>query len=301
MSVFDKLVVTMLPLAPKALVKQFASRYVAGESIQDMLETVRALNQKGILATVDVLGEFIQHPSEAREAAEEYKQALEALHQEKLQANVSVKLTQMGLLLDKSLCLEIMRDLIATAARLHNFVRIDMEDTGCTDDTIELYLKLREEFSNVGIVVQAYLRRTLQDVRTILKASAGHFRLCKGIYIEPRKLAYRDHKLINKNYTLILEEIFKQNGYVGIATHNEELVWDAMRLIDQYQLKPEQYEFQMLLGVDLELRQIITNAGHRLRVYVPYGKQWYAYSMRRLKENPSIAGHILKNLLKPSN
>lgn len=262
----------------------------------DMLATVRQLNKQGMMATVDVLGEFIHHKEEALQAAQEYKDILEALAREKLDANISVKLTQMGLLLDPKLCHDIMVDLVQTAAKYGNFVRIDMEDTGCTSETIALYLELHKQFSNVGIVVQAYLRRTLQDVREIIVTGAGHFRLCKGIYVEPRKLAFQDHRLINKNFTLILDEMLKQNAYVGIATHNEELVWEAMRLLDQYKLDKNVYEFQMLLGVDAELRSIILDAGHRLRVYVPFGKHWYAYSLRRLKENPSIARHILKNL-----
>jgi proline dehydrogenase len=291
---FDKLVVMTLPLAPKPLVKRFARRYVAGETLEEMLGAVRRLNREGMMATIDVLGEFISHKDEALQAAQQYKTILEAVARERLDANISVKLSQMGLLLDKDLCYDIMSDLVATAARLRNFVRIDMEDSPCTSDTIAIYLRLRKQYDNVGIVLQAYLRRTLGDARDIMRAGAGHFRLCKGIYIEPRQIAFRDHKLINKNYALVLEEMFKNEAYVGIATHNEELVWDAMRLIDQYRLKRDEYEFQMLLGVDEELRSIILDGGHRLRVYVPFGKDWYAYSLRRLKENPSIARHIIK-------
>lgn len=304
MSFFDKLVVMMMPLAPKALVRRFARRYVAGETLDDMLMTVRRLNDDGMMATVDVLGEFIRHPDEALQAAQVYKDALAAIDREKLDANISVKLSQMGLLLDKTLCHEIMSDLIQTAARYNNFVRIDMEDSPCTSDTIEMYLRLRQQYNNVGIVLQAYLRRTLGDTRQIIRAverlqGKGHFRLCKGIYIEPRQVAFQDHTLINKNFALVLEEMFKSQAYVGIATHNEELVWEAMRLIDRYRMGRNDYEFQMLLGVDAELRSIILNGGHRLRVYVPFGQEWYAYCMRRLKENPTIARHILKNLFVP--
>ncbi len=301
MSLFDKLVVFMLPLAPKPLVKRFARRYVAGETMEEMLDTVRRFNQEGVMATIDVLGEFITKKEEALQAAQLYKDILAAIEREGLDANISVKLTQMGLLLDKDLCYHIMADLVETAARYHNFVRIDMEDSPCTSDTINIYLHLRKHYNNVGIVLQAYLRRTLGDARQIIQAGAGHFRLCKGIYIEPRQIAYQDHKLINKNFALVLEEMIRNRAYVGIATHNEELVWEAMRLIDQYKLKRDEYEFQMLLGVDPELRNIILNGGHRLRVYVPFGKQWYAYCMRRLKENPGIARHILKNLLTPGD
>lgn len=303
-SIFDKLVVLSLPFAPKALVKKFAWRYVAGESLEEMLDTVRKLNGQGIMATIDVLGEFIHYPSEAQQAAALYKSVLEAIARERLDANISVKLTQMGLLLDKDLCYGIMEDIVSTAAKYRIFVRIDMEDTPCTSDTIAVYMKLRRKYDNVGIVLQAYLRRTLQDARQIMKdldkiQGKGHFRLCKGIYVEPRRLAWKDHKLINKNYALILEEMFKHEAYVGIATHNEELVWEALRLIDKYRLKRDEYEFQMLLGVDPELRNILLDGGHRLRVYVPFGKDWFAYCVRRLKENPSIARHLLKNLFTP--
>jgi proline dehydrogenase len=306
LSFLDKLVVMALPLAPKPLVKRFASRYVAGETMSEMLETVRLYNRRGMMATIDVLGEFISKRDEALQAAQEYKSILAAISREGLDANISVKLSQMGLLLDKDLCYEIMEDLVSSAAKYRNFVRIDMEDSGCTSDTIGVYLKLRRKFDNVGVVLQSYLRRTLGDVRQVTKdlerqGQRANFRLCKGIYVEPRQVAFKDHKLINKNYTLVLEEMFRTRAYVGIATHNEELVWEAMRLIDQYRPKREEYEFQMLLGVDPELRNIILDGGHRLRVYVPYGKQWYAYCMRRLKENPSLAWHILKNMFSPGD
>ena len=306
MSIFDKLVVMALPLAPKPLVKRFASRYVAGESMSEMMETVRRLNRQGMMATVDVLGEFIHHKQEALQAAQEYKDILTALAREGLDANISVKLSQMGLLLDKDLCYEIMEELVSTASKYRNFVRIDMEDSACTTDTLNIYLKLRRKYDNVGVVLQAYLRRTLGDTRHVAKdlerlSVSANYRLCKGIYVEPRQIAFKDHKLINKNYSLVLEEMFKTRSYVGIATHNEELVWEAMRLIDEYHPKKEEYEFQMLLGVDPELRNIILDGGHRLRVYVPYGKQWYAYCMRRLKENPSLAWHIIKNMFSPGD
>ncbi len=296
MSLLDRLVVWSLPLAPKALVSRFARRYVAGENIVEMLTVVRTLNNQGIRATVDVLGEFITTRQEALTAANLYKQVLTALTEDKRDANISVKLSQMGLLIDPEFCYEVMDDLVRAAANTGNFVRIDMEDSPCTDATIGLYLRLREKHTNVGIVLQAYLRRTLDDAQRITRAGAGHFRLCKGIYVEPRSVAHQTHALIEKNYALILESMFRENAYVGIATHNENLVWEACRLIDQMAISPTQYEFQMLLGVDPALRNRLVKAGHPIRVYVPFGEQWYAYCMRRLKENPGIAWHILRNL-----
>ncbi len=295
MSWLNRIIVTFLPLVPPSLIWPFAKRYVAGTTLDDMLGVVRRLNQNGVMTTIDVLGEFIHDFSEALATAQEYKQVLDAIHAENLNANISIKLTALGLLLDKERCYQLVRELVAYAADQKNFVRIDMEDSHCTTDTIAIYLQLRQEFKNVGIVLQAYLRRTLGDARYILQERAGHFRLCKGIYVEPRELAYQDAHLIHKNYALVLEEMIKSGAYVGIATHHEELIWEAMRLLDQYKVHREDYEFQMLLGVDPALRQMLLNAGHRLRVYVPFGKAWHAYSLRRIKENPSIAGYIVKN------
>lgn len=298
MSLLDKLIVWTLPFVPKPLVRQFSKRYIAGETLEEALALVRSFNRDGYLCTLDVLGEFIQTKDEALKAAALYKEILAVLNQEKLSANVSVKPSQMGLLLDQELCYEILRDLVGTAAQYGNFVRVEMEDSPCTSDTIALFLRLRKEFSNVGLVLQAYMRRTLNDVREIMAAGGGNFRLCKGIYIEPRTVAYKDREIINRNYVRVLEEMFKGGAYVGIATHDEKLVWEAQRLIEQYQLPRDAYEFQMLLGVDEELRGLIHEAGHRLRVYVPFGEHWYPYSMRRLRENPTIARYALQNLLK---
>lgn len=290
----------VLPLAPKSLVRRFASRYIAGETLEDLLDTVRRLNAEGYLATVDVLGEFIRDEDEARAAAVAYQAVLSRLAQERLDANISVKLSQMGLLLNPALCEAIMGDLVALAAETGNFVRIDMEDSACTSATIDLYLRLRERHTNVGIVLQAMLRRSLVDTRRILDAGAGYFRLCKGIYREPRRRAYQDAGVIHKNYVQLLETMFEGGAYVGIATHHEDLIWEARRLIARYGLNQDQYEFQMLLGVEPELRTLLLEEGHRVRVYVPFGPQWHAYCMRRLKENPAIFGHLLRNLFQSS-
>ncbi len=294
---FNKLLVASLPLIPRPIVKAVSSSYVAGETMDDMLATVRQLNAEGARCTVDLLGEFITHIDQAHDTARHYRAMLEAFHNAGLQASISIKLTALGLLLDKEVCAQLTRDLVTTAAQFGNFVRIDMEDTPCTDDTIALYLALRKDFTNVGIVLQAYLRRTLGDVRHICDQRAGNFRICKGIYNEPRRLAYKDRDIINKNYTLVMEEMMTRGAYVGIATHDETLTWEACRLLDKHKIHPDKYEFQMLLGVDPELRHLLLASGHPLRVYVPYGKQWYEYSTRRLKENPTIAGYVFKQFM----
>lgn len=297
MSLFNRLIVKTLPAVPKPVVRRFSSRYIAGDAIDDAVQVARELNRQGCMVTLDVLGEHVTNPEEARLATDEYLQALEVITQEKLDSNISIKLTQFGLKLDFDLCLANVKKLVQRAKELGNFVRIDMEDTTCTTDTICIYDILRQEFSNVGVAIQAYLRRSLTDVRSLMQnGRLTNFRLCKGIYVEPRELAYKVPDLVNKNFTLLLSEMLRHQAYVGIATHDEQLVWEALRLIDELSLPKSAYEFQMLLGVDEQLRDIILTGGHRLRIYVPFGKDWYAYSVRRLKENPQMAGYIVKNI-----
>lgn len=295
--IFNKLVVWFMPLVPKFIVKYFSKPYVAGAKLEDAADTVRELNKQGILATLDVLGESAKEKEESEEAVKDYFRALETIQAEHLDCNISVKPTQLGLLLDKEFCYKNLKRIIRKAQSYDNFVRIDMEDSSCTSDTIELFLRLQKEFNNVGIVIQAYLRRSLDDVK-ILAKTRTNFRICKGIYIESRNIAYKDYAIVNDNFVLLLETALKSRCYVGIATHDEIMTWHGLRLIHQLGLSRNEYEFQMLLGVDEQLRDILVAAGHRLRVYVPYGKNWYAYSMRRLKENPRMALYIIRAIFR---
>ncbi len=296
MSLFDKMIVWSLPLVPKPIVKIFSKIYIAGAHLSDGVQTVKKLNAKGIMATMDLLGEFTDSKEKAIKAADEYIEILQAIQKEGLDSNVSVKPTHMGLLVDKELCYQNIRRIVAEAQKMNNFVRIDMEDHTTTDDTIDLYLRLKDEFGDhVGIVIQAYLRRTIKDINTLCQHKAN-VRLCKGIYVEPREIAYKDMAIINENYRYNLEKLISNGCYVGIATHDEKMIWHGLSLIDKYGLKPDQYEFQMLLGVDEQLRDIIVKSGHRLRVYVPFGVDWYGYSTRRLKENPRMAGFVFKRI-----
>ena len=298
MSIFNWLVSKTIMHVPGPIVGMFAKAYIAGEELTDAVRVTRDFNGQGIMATIDILGEFITTKDEATFFKDQCLEILQSIDREKLDANLSLKPTQMGLLLDRDFAFENIREIAAKAAELNNFVRIDMEDIECTDATIEFYRRLREEFpKNVGLVLQAYLRRTPADVEALADAPM-HYRLCKGIYNEPRTAAWKDMAIINRNYASILDRMFRHGAYVGIATHDEKLVFEAMELIDKYDLKPEQYEFQMLLGVDPELRQMLVDQGHRLRVYVPYGKSWLPYSRRRLKENPNIARHALLQILR---
>jgi proline dehydrogenase len=298
MSLFNWLVSKTIMHVPGPIVGLFAKAYIAGEELTDAVRVTRDFNGQGIMATIDILGEFITTEDEARFFKDQCLAILEAIDREKLDANLSLKPTQMGLLLDRDSAFDNIREIVARAAELDNFVRIDMEDIECTDATIDCYRRLREEFPNhVGLVLQAYLRRTPADVEALADAPMN-FRLCKGIYNEPRTAAWKDMEIINRNFASILDRMFRHDAYVGIATHDEKLVFEALELIDKYGLKPEQYEFQMLLGVDPELRQLLVDQGHRLRVYVPYGTSWLPYSKRRLKENPNIARHAVLQILR---
>lgn len=294
----NKVATVTLPYLPKAVVQRFSRRYIAGETVADAFRVCRSLISDGACVTLDILGEDVRRLAEAARWRDEYVKLLQNVAEEGIAGNVSVKPTQMGLKLDKEQCFANYRQIVGTAAELSNFVRIDMEDHTCTDDTIELFIRLRREFRNVGLVLQAYLRRCLADVGPMME-SQENIRLCKGIYVEPRRIAYKDKEIIRRSYVTLLDKMLQAGCYVGIATHDEHLVFEALAIVDRLRLSPEQYEFQMLLGVDRELREIIIGGGHRLRVYVPYGVDWYPYSMRRLKENPAIVGHIMRNLLHP--
>ncbi len=297
MALLDRVIARTLRFVPKSIVRRVASRYIAGETLDEALRVAAGLNELGIRATLDILGEDIHNVDQANRAVNGYRELLEEIHRRKLDANVSVKLTQLGLKVDTRTCFELTDGLVRRANELNNFVRIDMEDSSCTTGTLEIYRALRRDHSNVGVVIQAYLRRTVDDVLT-LEDLRPNYRLCKGVYVEPREISYHDMRAINRNYVYILEKLLRNGSYVGIATHDELIVWEAFRLIRDLKLSPAAYEFQMLLGVDEQLRDIIRAAGHNLRVYIPFGRDWYAYSVRRLRENPRLAGYVLRAMLK---
>ncbi|HEV7785407.1 MAG TPA: proline dehydrogenase family protein [Thermoanaerobaculia bacterium] len=296
MSVFNRLLVTTLPLVPKPIVRRVASRYVAGETLEDAVRVIRTLNQEGAMATVDVLGEEVSEREKALAATDENLRAFAAIEREKLDANVSIKPTLLGLKIDEGFCRDNIGRIAEAAKAQGNFVRIDMEDESTTDATLRIYRDLHARHGNVGCVLQAYMRRTLQDIAD-LPAEGASVRLCKGIYIEPRKVAWKGYETVRANYVSALEKLILRGVYVGIATHDEYLACEATALLDKHGVPRDRYEFQMLLGVDDELRRILLAAGHRLRVYVPYGRDWYPYSMRRLRENPEVARHVLKAFL----
>jgi proline dehydrogenase len=295
-SALDYILSRSLPFVPRPVVRSVSRPYIAGDTLQDAVGVVRALNSGGVMATLDVLGERVCAAEKVEAAFREYQRCLQTIRQERLDSNISIKLTQMGLKLDPGLCATRVRSLALEAGESGNFVRIDMEDSSCTTATLDLYRRLRSEgIANIGVVLQACLRRSLEDARAL--PAGTNVRLCKGIYVEPRSVAYTDRPIVNKNYCRILLELLDRGSYVGIATHDEDLVFEASMMIDRLRLSRQAYEFQMLLGVDRDLREMVRKEGHRLRVYVPFGSHWYAYSIRRLKENPRLAGYILKALI----
>jgi proline dehydrogenase len=296
MSAFNRLLVTGLPAVPKPIVGRVASRYVAGESLDAAVRVIRDLNAQGAMATVDLLGEEVGERAKATAAVAEYLQIFETLDREKVDSNVSIKLTLLGLKIDEGFCRDNVAQIVETAKRFGNFVRIDMEDHTTTDATLRIYRELHARYGNLGVVLQAYMRRTLRDIEE-LPVQGASVRLCKGIYVEPRQVAWKGYDTVRHNYVQALDKLLARGVYVGIATHDEFLACAASALIDKHGLKPDQYEFQMLLGVDEELRKILIAAGHRLRVYVPYGRDWYPYSIRRLRENPEVARHVLRAVL----
>jgi proline dehydrogenase len=295
MRLLDRIIATFLPYIPKPVVGRVARRYIAGETMEDAIRVARDLNAKGFRATMDILGEDVHSLKQAYDAAESYRSLLKELYGQKVDSNISIKLTQLGLKVDAPECLILANSVVATARGYGNFVRIDMEDSSCTSDTLEIYRKLSRRYENVGVVIQAYLRRTVQDVEALM-AINPNFRLCKGVYVEPESIAYQEMEEINANYRFLLEQLLRAGIPVGIATHDEQLVRHAQELIADLQLPTTAYEFQMLLGVAEPLRDRIHAAGHPLRVYIPFGRDWYAYSVRRLRENPRLAGYVLKAL-----
>jgi proline dehydrogenase len=290
-STFDRTIVRLLPAVPRPVVQRLSARYIAGSTIDDAARVVDELNGQGKLATVDVLGEEITNADEAGAIAGQYHDLLARIDDDELDSNISIKLTALGLDLDLGLCRENLEAVVRDAKQRESFVRIDMEDSSTTTRTLGLYRDLRElGYENLGVVVQAYLRRTIADVEGI-----DNVRLCKGIYVEPPAIAYREFEAVRANYLLVLEKLLAQGSFVGIATHDEYLIVEALRLVRG--LPSDRYEFQMLLGVRPDRADALVGAGHRVRIYVPYGTQWYEYSLRRLQENPKIAGYVAGDTL----
>lgn len=295
----NNLIAKSLRFFPKSLIWVFSRKYIAGEHIEDALAASRELNSKGFLVTVDLLGENITNQDEAKRYTEEYINLINRFSKEGIRGNFSVKPSMFGLQIDKEICYENLHRLLQNADLNDTFIRIDMEDASCTSDEIVLFRRLKTDFPNrAGLVLQAYLRRTSEDIRSLLdlnqENSPLNIRLCKGIYVEDASIAYKDFQLIRDHYLEDLDFLLRNKVYTGIATHDKFLIEKALEMIRRYQIPKEKYEFQMLYGVTPGQGQMILNKGHRLRIYVPYGVDWFNYSIRRLNENPDIIRHIIR-------
>jgi len=272
-------------------------RFVAGEELADAAAAIRQLNVRKINASFDHLGESISSEAATRQEVGEYLSVLDRIHEDELDSNVSVKLTQLGLDIDQDLCYANTRAIVEAAGRYQNFVRIDMEDSSKTDATLAIFKRLRQEFNNVGIVVQAYLYRTEKDLEELLKAGA-RIRLCKGAYDEPASAAFPEKARVDENYIRLMKTLLASGLYHGIATHDENMIAATKAFARERAIAPDQFEFQMLYGVRRDLQQSLIDEGCRLRVYVPYGRFWYPYFMRRLAERPANVWFVLKNMMK---
>jgi proline dehydrogenase len=297
-ALLDRAIVRVLPAVPRPVVKRLSQRYIAGPTLEDAVAVVKRLNDAGKMATIDVLGEEITRREEATALLAEYEDVFETIEREQLDSNVSVKLTGLGLGLDHDFCRENAAELVREAASRGNFVRIDMEDSSTTSETLQIYRELRSQgLDNVGVVLQAYMKRTLADVAELAELRPN-VRVCKGIYVEPLEVAFQEFETVRLNFVEAVGALLELGAYIGVATHDDWIIGEALDLIEEHRLEPDHYEFQMLLGVRPELGDELVRKGHRLRIYVPYGRQWYEYSLRRLQENPKIAGYIAVDTLK---
>lgn len=294
----NKWIAQLLPLIPKAVAGIFARQYISGETLDQAVNVIKDLNTQGINATLDVLGEDPSKKRECFEAVNVYKRSISAISAQKLNCGISIKPSHMGLKIDTEFCRENLSQILDHARKNGIFVRIDMEDEALKKRTVDLFFSLKKEYENVGIVIQAYLRSAIDDINQMIEKNAN-VRLCKGAYFpEDKKVVYKNMEIINESYAYILEKLLTSRCFTGIATHDEKLIFQSLKIIDKLNLLKTDYEFQMLYGVQEDLRNIIKSQGHSVRVYVPFGKEWFAYSIRRLRENPQMVSYILNTGIK---
>ena len=297
MKLINKIIFKILKLAPRSLIKIFSKRYIAGFDFDETISICKKLNQQGYSLTLDILGEHTSSDKEADNITTQYKDLLQAIKTHKIDANISIKPTHIGLDQGVNTFKKNLKKLAELARKHSNFVRIDMESSKTTDETINVYNEVTQNYSNIGIVLQAYLHRTFDDISKTLSNNVN-FRLCKGIYKESSNIAIQDKKEINRNYLKILEYALSKNIYIGIATHDEYLLEKSYELIEKYNVPNDRFEFQALYGVPIEKwHQKSLSRGYKVRLYLPFGDNWYEYSLRRIKENPDIAKYVIKNLV----
>lgn len=292
---FNNFLVKTVPMAPKFMVGLVAKKYVSGETLQDAVRVIRDLNAKGFTATADVLGEHIHDLSETELPVEMYLDLTETISSEQIDSNVSLKLTQLGLEIDSDRTWENFEKILVKIKEQDNFLRIDMEDSSLTDVTLEFFKRAKLIYKNVGFVIQSYLHRSEKDIRDFLSPGIN-VRICKGIYKESPDIAFQDPVKIRENFLLLVKLLLENDSYAAIATHDLIIIDACEKYIKSNNIPTDRYEFQALYGVPIHntLKRLVSD-GHTVRIYVPYGKDWYPYSMRRLKENPDLAGYIFKD------
>ena len=293
----NKLIYQLLKMCPKGIVKIFSKRYVAGFDFSETLKICKDLNSEGFCLTLDILGEHTPTEDQSKNITLQYINLLKTINEQNIDANISVKPTHIGLDQGYDIFKNNLIELAKTAQKHSNFIRIDMESSKVTDDTINAYNEVFKKYPNIGIVLQAYMHRSLKDVSNL--PSTLNFRLCKGIYKEPKEIAIQNRKDINENYLKILDYAFSEEMYVGIATHDEYLIKESYKLIEKHNPSKDKFEFQALYGVPMNSwhKKNMAN-NYKVRIYMPFGDNWYDYSLRRIKENPDIAKYVLKNLFK---
>lgn len=297
MTLLNLTITKLMPWIPKSIIEKISKKYIAGEKLDDTITCIRELNKSGFCATINFMGEVVVENQQAIDNTNEYLKILNAINAQGLDANISIKPTALGLLLNESFCYENVESIVALAKKFGIFVRIDMEDAKCTQKEIELFRTIKAQYENVGLVLQSYLKRTDSDL-TALLTEKTNVRLCKGVYKEDASIlidnANTDRRAINPHFLRHIQQAFEAKSYVAIATQDELIVQQAIEFIDKMRLTTTDFEFQMLLGVCEPLRNRLQQDGYKVRIFVPYGKDWYGYSMRRLKENPRVAGYVFK-------
>ncbi|MBD3274577.1 MAG: proline dehydrogenase [Candidatus Marinimicrobia bacterium] len=302
MNWLNKLMVQIMPVIPKSFIRLVSKHYIAGESLEDGIQKVYELNDRGYLATLDVLGESITNKKDTEKPLRLYRELIREIgNHPELRTGISVKLTQLGLDIDKEFCWDNFQQIIEVSEEIDLFVRIDMEDSSVTSDTLDIFERALGKYENMGIVIQAYLHRSENDIKHLMDLDAN-VRLCKGIYREPADIAYQGKEEIRRNFLLLGKMYLDAGKYLAIATHDQFLLDHFRTYIDNKNISSAQYEYQALLGVPIDhILQSFVKNGSTVRIYTPFGEDWYAYSSRRLKENPDIAGYVVRDFFRKSD
>jgi proline dehydrogenase len=299
MGLLTNTMVSIIGSFPEMVIWRIARRYIAGSQIQHGIEAMEMLAGRDILSTMDILGEDTARDSDADSSVEEYKMLIEAISKTDVKANISIKPTQMGLNLDPDNAADRMMSLARAASNAGLFLRLDIEDSTTTDQTFRIYDAIRQATEKSGAAIQAYLKRSCEDVDRLSAKGPVNMRICKGIYRESEEIAFHNRQKIRENFLELIRMVFDREGYPAIATHDKWVIREALTEIKRRNLQNDQYEFQMLYGVRERMWEELRDAGHRIRIYVPFGIAWRAYSLRRFQENPRLAYYVIKNFVMP--